>query len=291
VLLGVSFLTFITGHLTGDPVRLLARENASVQQKDALRRDLGLDQPILTQYVTYIIKAAQGDFGISYRQRVGVGQLILLRLPYSLELAGTAFIAAILFSFPLGIASALWRDRWPDFAIAAVSLFGQVVPGFWLGLMLVVLFAVEWQILPVSGAGGISHLILPAVTLTLPTLGRMTRLVRAGMIEVLGSDYIRTARAKGLREHQVLLGHAVKNAAIPLITQAGLELGDMVGSAFIIETVFAWPGLGRMAVNGVEQRDFLVVQGCVLVTAVGFVLINLAVDLLYAVLDPRVRRR
>ncbi len=291
VLLGVSFLTFAIGHLTGDPVRLIARENATAAQKDALRRDLGLDQPVLVQYVTYIEKAAQGDFGMSYRQRVGVGQLILLRLPYSLELAGTAFIAALLLAFPLGIAAAWWRERWPDFVIAAVSLFGQVVPGFWLGLMLVVLFAVQWQVLPVSGAGGLSHLILPAVTLTLPTLGRMIRLVRAGMIEVLGSDYIRTARAKGLREHQVLLGHAVKNAAIPLITQAGLELGDMVGSAFIIETVFAWPGLGRMAVNGVEQRDFLVVQGCVLVTAIGFVLINLAVDLLYAVLDPRVRAR
>ncbi len=291
VLLGVSFLTFAIGHLTGDPVRLIARENATVAQKEALRRDLGLDQPVLVQYATYLAKAAQGDFGISYRQRVGVGQLILLRLPYSLELAGTAFVAALLLSFPLGIAAAWWRGRWPDVVIAVVSLFGQVVPGFWLGLMLVVLFAVEWQVLPVSGAGGLSHLILPAVTLTLPTLGRMTRLVRAGMIEVLGSDYIRTARAKGLREPQVLLGHAVKNAAIPLITQAGLELGDMVGSAFIIETVFAWPGLGRMAVNGVEQRDFLVVQGCVLVTAIGFVLINLVVDLLYAVLDPRVRAR
>jgi ABC-type dipeptide/oligopeptide/nickel transport system permease component len=291
VLLGVSFLTFAIGHLTGDPVRLIARENATVAQKEALRRDLGLDQPVLVQYATYIAKAVQGDFGISYRQRIGVGQLILLRLPYSLELAGTAFAAALLLCFPLGIAAAWWRDRWPDFVIAVVSLFGQVVPGFWLGLMLVVLFAVKWQVLPVSGAGGLAHLVLPALTLTLPTLGRMTRLVRAGMIEVLGSDYIRTARAKGLREHQVLLGHAVKNAAIPLITQAGLELGDMVGSAFIIETVFAWPGLGRMAVNGVEQRDFLVVQGCVLVTAIGFVLINLAVDLLYAVLDPRVRAR
>ena len=168
-------------------------------------------------------------------------------------------------------------------------MLAQVVPGFWLGLVLVLLFAVHWRILPVSGSGDLTHLVLPAVTLALPTLGRMTRLVRGGMLEVLQSDYIRTARAKGLSERQVLLGHAAKNALLPLVTQAGLELGDLVGSAFIIETVFAWPGLGRMAVNAVQQRDFLVVQGCVLVIAVGFVLINLAVDLLYAVIDPRVR--
>jgi len=291
VLLGVSFLTFIIGHLSGDPVLLIVRGDATAQQKADLRHALGLDRPVLEQYVSYLEHAVQGDLGTSYRQRVNVSQLIALRLPNSLELAGTAFVTAMSLGFALGVIAALNRGRFLDHAIAALSVIGQVVPGFWLGLMLVLVFAVHWRILPVSGAGDLTHLILPAITLALPTLGRMARLVRAGMLDVLSSDYIRTARAKGLSETQVLLGHASKNALLPLITQAGLELGDMVGSAFIIETVFAWPGIGRMTVNAVQQRDFLVVQGCVLVIATGFVLINLAVDLLYAFIDPRVRAR
>ena len=244
---------------------------------------------MLEQYVLYVGHALEGDFGTSYRQRVSVGRLIVLRLPNTLELAGISFALAMLLSFPLGTLAALRRNGPIDIIVTGISMIGQVVPGFWLGLVLVILFAVKWQLLPVSGSGTLAHLILPAVTLTLPTFGRMTRLVRTGMIEVLGADYIRTARAKGLHERTVLGIHAVRNALIPLITQAGLELGDMVGGAFIIETVFAWPGLGRMAITAVEQRDFLVVQACVLVTATGFVLINLIVDMLYAWIDPRVR--
>lgn len=291
VLLGVSFLTFIIGHSSGDPVLLMVRGDATAQQKAELRHSFGLDRPVMEQYLSYLGNAVHGDLGTSYRQRVNVSRLIALRLPNSLELAGTAFLAAMTFGFALGMVAALNRGRVLDHAIAAFSVVGQVVPGFWLGMILVLLFAVHWPLLPVSGYGDLAHLILPAITLAIPTLGRMTRLVRAGMLDVLSSDYIRTARAKGLTEGQVLLHHASKNALLPLITQAGLELGDMVGSAFIIETVFAWPGIGRMTVNAVQQRDFLVVQGCVLVTAAGFVLINLAVDLLYAVIDPRVRAR
>jgi peptide/nickel transport system permease protein len=291
VLLGVSLLAFLIGHASGDPVLLIVRGDATEQQKAALRHSLGLDRPVLEQYLSYLEHAAQGDLGISYRQRVAVSSLIALRLPNSLELAGTAFAAAMSIGFALGVIAALNRGRLADHAIAGLSVIGQVVPGFWLGLILVLLFAVHWPLLPVSGFGDLRHLILPAATLALPTLGRMARLVRAGMLEVLSSDFIRTARAKGLTERQVLLHHATKNALLPLITQAGLELGDMVGSAFIVESVFAWPGIGRMTVNAVQQRDFLVVQGCVLVTAVGFVLINLLVDLLYAAIDPRVRVR
>jgi ABC-type dipeptide/oligopeptide/nickel transport system permease component len=291
VLLGVSFLTFIIGHSSGDPVLLIVRGDATAQQKADLRHSLGLDRPVLEQYLRYLENAVHGDLGTSYRQRVNVSRLIALRLPNSLELAGTAFLAAMTVGFALGVIAALNRGRALDHAIAGFSVLGQVVPGFWLGLILVLLFAVHWPLLPVSGYGDLAHLILPAITLALPTLGRMARLVRAGMLDVLSSDYIRTARAKGLTERQVLLHHASKNALLPLITQAGLELGDMVGSAFIIESVFAWPGIGRLTVNAVQQRDFLVVQGCVLVTAVGFVLINLVVDLMYAVIDPRVRAR
>jgi peptide/nickel transport system permease protein len=289
VLLGVSFLTFIIGHSSGDPVRLIARGDATEEQKAQLRHSLGLDRPVLEQYRIYVGNALHGDLGVSYRQHVDVSRLIALRLPNSLELAGAAFVLAMGIGFTLGVLCVVYRDTVLDNVIAGLSVLAQVVPGFWLGLVLVLLFAVHWRILPVSGSGDLTHLILPAVTLALPTLGRMTRLVRGGMLEVLQSDYIRTARAKGLSERQVLLGHAAKNALLPLVTQAGLELGDLVGSAFIIETVFAWPGLGRMAVNAVQQRDFLVVQGCVLVIAAGFVLINLTVDLLYAVIDPRVR--
>jgi peptide/nickel transport system permease protein len=291
VLLGVSFLTFMVGHASGDPVLLMVRGDATAQQKADLRHVLGLDKPVLEQYVSYLAHAVQGDLGNSYRQRVSVSSLIALRLPNSLELAGTAFAVAISLGFALGVVAALNRGRLADHAIAGVAVIGQVVPGFWLGLMLVLLFAVHWPLLPVSGYGDLAHLVLPAITLALPPLGRMARLVRAGMLEVLSSDFIRTARAKGLPERQVLLGHAMKNGLLPLLTQAGLELGDMVGSAFIIESVFAWPGIGRLTVNAVQQRDFLVVQGCVLVTAIGFVLINLLVDLLYAAIDPRVRAR
>jgi ABC-type dipeptide/oligopeptide/nickel transport system permease component len=289
VLLGVSFLTFIIGHSSGDPVRLIARGDATQEQRAQLRHSLGLDRPVLEQYKIYVGNALHGDLGVSYRQHVDVSRLIALRLPNSLELAGAAFFLAMGIGFGLGVLCVIYRDSVIDNAVAGLSVLAQVVPGFWLGLVLVLLFAVHWRILPVSGSGDLTHLILPAVTLALPTLGRMTRLVRGGMLEVLQSDYIRTARAKGLSERQVLLGHAAKNALLPLVTQAGLELGDLVGSAFIIETVFAWPGLGRMVVSAVQQRDFLVVQGCVLVIAVGFILINLAVDLLYAVIDPRVR--
>jgi peptide/nickel transport system permease protein len=289
VLCGVSFLTFSIGHSSGDPVLMIARGDATARQKEELRHSLGLDRPVLEQYESYVSHATRGDLGTSYRQHVDVSRLIALRLPNSLELAGAAFLLAMSIGFALGVVCVIYRNGVLDSVIAGLSVLVQVVPGFWLGLVLVLLFAVHWRILPVSGSGDLAHLILPATTLALPTLGRMARLVRAGLLEVLQSDYIRTARAKGLSERQVLLGHAVRNALLPLVTQAGLELGDMVGSAFIIETVFAWPGLGRMTVNAVQQRDFLVVQGCVLVIATGFVLINLVVDLLYAVIDPRVR--
>jgi ABC-type dipeptide/oligopeptide/nickel transport system permease component len=291
VLLGVSLLTFLIGHASGDPVLLMVRGDATAEQKAQLRLSLGLDRPVMAQYASYLSHAVEGDLGMSYRQHVSVASLIRLRLPNSLELAGTAFVGAVSFGFLLGALAALQRGRLVDHAVAALAVLGQVVPGFWLGLMLVLVFAVHWPLLPVSGYGDLRHLILPAVTLALPTLGRMARLVRSGMLEVLGSDFIRTARAKGLREWQVLLRHATRNALLPVITQAGLELGDMVGSAFIVESVFAWPGIGRMTVNAVQQRDFLVVQGCVLVTAAAFVLINLLVDLLYAAIDPRVRIR
>jgi peptide/nickel transport system permease protein len=289
VLLAVSFLTFIVGHDSGDPVMLLARGDATAAQKQELRHSLGLDRPVLAQYGTYLRNALRGDLGESYRQHLPVTRLIALRLPASLGLAATAFVLAMSLALLSGMLCVIYRNSVLDKAVAGLAVLAQVVPGFWLGLVLVLIFAVHLGLLPVSGSGDLEHLILPAITLALPTFGRMSRLVRSGMLDALNSDYIRTARAKGLPERQVLVHHALKNALLPLITQAGLELGDMVGNAFIIEIVFAWPGIGRMTVESIQQRDFLVAQGCVLIIGTGFVLINLAVDLVYAAIDPRVR--
>jgi peptide/nickel transport system permease protein len=289
VLLAVSFLTFVIGHASGDPVLLMARGDATAAQKQDLRHALGLDRPVLAQYGRYLGLALHGDLGESYRQHLPVTRLIALRLPASLELAATAFVLAISLALLCGLVCVVHRDSLLDRAVAGLAVVSQVVPGFWLGLVLVLIFAVHLRLLPVSGGGDLRHLVLPAITLALPTFGRMSRMVRAGILDALNSDYIRTARAKGLPEREVLLHHALKNALLPLVTQAGLELGDMVGNAFIIEIVFAWPGIGRMTVESIQQRDFLVAQGCVLIIATGFVLINLAVDLVYAAIDPRVR--
>jgi ABC-type dipeptide/oligopeptide/nickel transport system permease component len=289
VLLAVSFLTFIVGHDSGDPVLLLARGDATAAQKQDLRHSLGLDRPVMAQYGTYLRHALHGDLGESYRQHLPVTRLIALRLPASLLLAATAFLLAMSLALLSGLLCVIYRDSVLDRAVAGLAVLSQVVPGFWLGLVLVLIFAVHLGLLPVSGAGDLRHLVLPAVTLALPTFGRMSRMVRTGILDALNSDYIRTARAKGLPERDVLLHHALKNALLPLITQAGLELGDMVGNAFIIEIVFAWPGIGRMTIESIQQRDFLVAQGCVLIIGTGFVLINLAVDLMYVAIDPRVR--
>lgn len=289
VLIGVSFSTFIVAHLTGDPVELMARENATLEDKQALREFLGLDRPLTEQYISFVGKAVQGDLGYSFVQRAPVTQLIAERLPATLQLAAAGFLLALLISVPLGIIIALKRNTVWDVVVTALAMVGQAAPGFWIGLMLVVLFAVELKILPVSGYGGPLYLILPAITLALQSAARLTRLVRASMLEVLNADYIRTARSKGLRERTVLFVHAFRGAMIPVVTMAGLELAELVSGAFITETIFAWPGVGRLAVNAVYQRDFPLIQGVVLMAAVFFVVINFLVDVLYVVIDPRVK--
>ena len=291
VLIGVSFATFIVAHVSGDPVELMARENATLQDKQDLREFLGLDRPLAEQYLSFVTGALQGDLGYSFVQRAPVTDLIAERLPATLLLAAAGFLLALAIAIPLGILSALKHNTGWDIAITSVAMIGQAAPGFWIGLMLVVLFAVEWQLLPVSGSGTPAHLVLPALTLALQSSARLTRLVRASVLEVLSADYIRTARSKGLRERTVLFIHAFRGAMIPVVTMAGLELAELVSGAFITETIFAWPGVGRLAVNAVAQRDFPVIQGVVLLAAVFFVVINFLVDLLYVVIDPRVRLR
>ncbi len=291
VLLGVSFATFIVSHLTGDPVALMAPENASREEKEQLRQFLGLDKPIAEQYLTFITQAVQGNLGYSFVQRSKVLDLVLERLPATLELALVSFLLSLVIAVPLGIIIALKRNTVWDFVVTALAMVGQAAPGFWIGLMLIIVFAVELKLLPVSGSGGLEYIVLPAVTLALQSAARLTRLVRASMLEVLGSDYIRTARAKGMRNYVVLWVHTFRNAMIPVVTMAGLEFAELISGAFITETIFAWPGIGRLAVNAVYQRDFPVVQGVVLVAAAGFVLVNLVVDMLYAAIDPRVKMK
>jgi ABC-type dipeptide/oligopeptide/nickel transport system permease component len=291
VLLGVSFVTFITAHTTGDPVDLMVPDSTPQEERDALRIHLGLDRPVATQFATFLGRALQGDLGYSFVQKVAVSDLVIERMPATLQLALTAFVLSLLLALPMGVFIALRRNTVSDLVVTTLAMIGQAAPNFWLGLMLVILFAVELKMLPVSGYGGVEYLVLPAVTLALQSTARITRLVRSGMLEVLGSEYVRTARAKGLLERTVLWVHAFRNAMIPVVTLAGLELAELVSGAFITETIFAWPGLGRLAINAVYQRDFPVIQGVVLVAAAGFVLVNLLVDLLYTWIDPRVSLR
>ena len=288
VLLGASFFTFVVSQATGDPVTLMAPENASQEQLDALRTELGLDKPVLVQYALFLGNAVQGDLGTSIRQRQSVSKLILERLPATLELAFVALIISLVVSFPIGIFVALRRNTIWDLLGTSLSLIGQAMPNFWLGLMLILVFGVTLRILPISGRGTVGHIILPALTLALYAIGRITRMVRSGMLEVMGSDYVRTARAKGLPERAVIWRHTLRNASIPVVTLIGLEFAALLSGTFIVETVFAWPGLGRLAINAVYQRDFPVVQGAVLISAIVFVLVNLGVDLLYGKLDPRI---
>jgi peptide/nickel transport system permease protein len=288
VLLGASFFTFVVSQATGDPVTLMAPENASQEQLDALRTELGLDKPVLVQYAMFLGNAVQGDLGTSIRQRQSVSKLILERLPATLELAFVALIISLVVSFPIGIFVALRRNTIWDLLGTSLSLIGQAMPNFWLGLMLILVFGVTLRILPISGRGTVGHIILPALTLALYAIGRITRMVRSGMLEVMGSDYVRTARAKGLPERAVIWRHTLRNASIPVVTLIGLEFAALLSGTFIVETVFAWPGLGRLAINAVYQRDFPVVQGAVLISAIVFVLVNLGVDLLYGKLDPRI---
>ena len=291
MLLGVSFVTFITAHATGDPVDLMVPDGTPQDERDALRVHVGLDRPVPAQFATFLARALQGDLGYSFVQKVAVSDLVVERMPATLQLALTAFVLSLLLALPMGVFIALRRNTISDLVVTTLAIVGQAAPNFWLGLMLVILFAVELKLLPVSGYGGVEYLVLPAVTLALQSTARITRLVRSGMLEVLGSEYVRTARAKGLLERTVLWVHAFRNAMIPVVTLAGLELAELVSGAFITETIFAWPGLGRLAINAVYQRDFPVIQGVVLVAAAGFVLINLLVDLLYSWIDPRVSLR
>nr|WP_321983953.1 ABC transporter permease [uncultured Lichenicoccus sp.] len=287
VLIGVSAATFAVAHASGDPVTLLLPPSASAASRLELAQALGLDQPLPLQYLTFLRHVLTGDFGRSFLYRQDVVTLVLDRLPATLLLAFTAFAIALLISIPLGVLAAS-RGGLAELALQAVSMVGLAVPSFWLGLMFVLLLAVRYHLLPVDGYGGASHLVLPAVTLALQSIARLSRLVASGMRETLGSDYVRTARAKGLLEYRVVWVHALRNVLVPVVTMGALELGDLISSAVVVEVVFAWPGIGRLAVDALNARDFPLLQGTVFIAGVGFVFVNLLADLLCTRIDPRI---
>ncbi|MCC7370079.1 MAG: ABC transporter permease [Chloroflexi bacterium] len=292
VVFGVVTVVFFVLQLTGDPVRIMLGETASEEDIQNVKRQMGLDRPIYEQYVSFLVKAGRGDFGESIRQRGQPAMAIVLsRYPATIKLAFLALATSVLLATILGVISAIKRYTWIDSVVMFLALIGQSVPNFWLGIMLVLIVAVQFGWLPSQGAGdgGLRYLILPMLTLAAPGLARLTRLVRSGMLDILGHDYIRTARAKGLHESRVVFGHALKNAAIPLVTVIGLDMGALLGGAVVTEQIFAWPGVGLEVIIAINGRDFPVVQAAVFVVAVSFVLINLVVDLAYTWLDPRVR--
>ena len=291
VLFGVSFVVFAILFLTGDPALVLLPPDASAEDVRRFREAMGFNDPFLVQYGRFLKGALRGDFGQSVRHGEPAFDLVLERMPATFELAGAALLLALCLAIPAGIVSAVRRNSVLDYVATVVALFGQSLPTFWLGIMLILFFSVQFQWLPSSGRGTWLHLVLPAITLGLFTTARITRLTRSGMLEVLGQDYIRTARAKGVSDPPVVWKHALKNAAIPIVTIIGIELGTLLGGSVITETIFAWPGVGRLSVQAIYNRDYPVVQAAVFLLATTFVLVNVIVDVLYTYLDPRIRLR
>jgi peptide/nickel transport system permease protein len=292
VVLGVIFAVMLTIELIpGDPVTLMLGEHATQESVTAVRHALGLDKPLLVRYVQYIGNLLHGDLGRSLRERRQVSEELADVWPATLELTAAALIIAVIGGILAGVVSAVWPNSFFDGVTRLTSLFGLSMPVFWTGLTLIVFFSLWLNWLPVGGSGSLRHLILPAVTLSLPSLAMVARMTRSSVLEVLREDYIRTARAKGVKEQVVVLKHGLRNACIPIVTLLGLQVGQLLGGAVLTETVFAWPGMGRLIVRAVFARDYILLQGAILVFALAFVLINLLVDISYAMFDPRVSRR
>jgi peptide/nickel transport system permease protein len=291
VLLGVSFVVFGILFLTGDPALVLLPPDASAEDVEKFRQAMGFNDPFIVQYGRFLGGALRGDFGQSVRHGEPAFDLVMERMPATFELSGAALLIALCLAIPAGIISAVRRNSLLDYVSTVVALLGQSMPTFWLGIMLILLFSVQLNLLPSSGRGDWQHMLLPAITLGLFTTARITRLTRSGMLEVLSQDYIRTARAKGVANPAVVWKHALKNAAIPIVTIVGIELGTLLGGSVITETIFAWPGVGRLSVQAINNRDYPVVQAAVFTLSTTFVLVNLIVDMLYTYLDPRIRLR
>jgi peptide/nickel transport system permease protein len=289
VLWGVSFIAFGVMFLAGDPATAMVGEDWTREQIAEFRHVMGFDQPWYVQYGRFLSRAVRGDFGVSLRQRQPNLTLIFERMPATLQLAACAMLLSIVIAIPAGVISATRRHSWLDHGASLAAMLGQSMPAFWLGIMLILIFGVGLRWTPVAGRGGLAHLILPAITLAAYPIARNARMMRSSILEVLGQAYVTTARAKGLREFLVITRHAMRNALIPVVTLIGLEFGALLGGAVITESIFAWPGVGRLTVQAIYGRDIPLVQAAVIVLAGIFVVINLLVDLFYVVLDPRIR--
>jgi peptide/nickel transport system permease protein len=285
----LSMVVFVLARATGDPLQLILPANATAEDYANAREYLGLDRPLHEQYLRFVANAARGDFGMSIRARRPVIELIGDRLPYSLKLAGFSMAVSLALAFPLGIMAAVRKGTALDRLAQVVSVLGQSLPTFWVGIVLIEVVAGRLQWLPAGEAGGFSHYILPGFTLGWFVVAGLMRLLRSAMLEVLDSDYVKMARIKGVTERRVIWRHALKNALIPVITFAGIYFAILVTTAIVVETVFAWPGMGRLTYEAIAGRDFPVIQAVVLVTAVIVAGVNLCVDFLYALIDPRIR--
>ncbi len=290
VVFGVVTLIFLLIHLVpGDPVQAMLGETATPTDLEALRKALGLDQPLLTQWWNYMTNLLQGDLGTSLYSKEPIIDILIERFPATLELAAAGLLVAILIALPLGSIAALRKDSIYDNSAMMFSLLGVSIPNFWLGPLLILLFSLTLGWFPVSGRENILSLVLPAITLGTALSAILARMIRSTLLEVLNEDYIRTARAKGLRESAVVIHHALRNASLPIITILGLQLGTLLGGAVITEIIFAWPGIGQMTIESIQRRDYPVVQACILLISLSYVLVNTFTDILYGWLDPRVR--
>ncbi|MBW2084687.1 MAG: ABC transporter permease [Deltaproteobacteria bacterium] len=285
----IMVIIFFLSRAIGDPAVLFITEDAGEEELEILREKFGIDKPIWVQFVRFFASAARGDFGESFKWDEPALPLVLSRFPATLELAACAVLFSSLFGLSVGMITALKRDSWLDRFGQSLAVFGQAVPNFWLGLMLILLFGVYLKWLPISGREELSNVIMPALTLSAFTTASVTRLTRSSMLDVLGSEYIKMVRIKGAPERIVILKHGLRNALIPILTLISLQFGYLLGGSVIVETVFAWPGVGRLAIEAFFRRDFPVIQSVVFFMSFVFVTINLLVDILYAYIDPRIR--
>jgi ABC-type dipeptide/oligopeptide/nickel transport system permease component len=290
VVWGALTITFVIVRLVpGDPAAMMLGPFSDEAQRAALRGELGLDDSVLVQYGHYLLDAVQGDFGESFRLGGSSMDAVLAAVPATAVLAVAAMIVTTLLSLPMGIAAARHPNGPIDRLVSAASMVGQALPQFWVGIMLILVFAGGLGLFPTSGAGSLRSLVLPSAALALPYVGWLARLVRAGVLDELGADYVRTARSKGIAERAVFYAHVLRNALVPVVTAGALVLGVFLGGAVIIEVVFAWPGVGKLLIDSISYRDYAVVQAAVVLIAVSYAVLNLAVDLVYGYLDPRIR--
>lgn len=288
-IIGITLVVFIVLHLSGDPVELLVPPSASRADMDRLREEMGFNDPLLVQYGRFLKGIAKGDFGMSYNYNEPALDVVMERIPATVRLTAVALAISLLLGIPAGIISAIKRNSRLDAFIRSLALLGQCLPAFWLGIMLIMLFSVKLKLLPTSGDDSWKSIIMPAFTMGVYTAATITRLLRSNMIEVMNKEYIDTAKAKGLEKRSVVMKHAFKNAFSSIMTVLGLQVASLLGGSAIVETVFAWPGIGRLAVQSITNSDFYVVETIVFMMAVAFVLINFIVDILYGVINPRIK--